>query len=66
MSNLIQRIFEVNHDVRQGTRTSKRENDMLTKHSETRSTLVTLEEPVLFLETSIRGRVFHLLEPLEG
>jgi hypothetical protein len=31
LSNLVQSIFEVNDEVRQGTHTSSRENDVLTQ-----------------------------------
>jgi hypothetical protein len=49
LSSLVQRIFKVNDEVRQGTHTSNRENDVLTQALETRSTQVTLKEPILFL-----------------
>ena len=51
MSELILRFSQVTEEVRQGTRTSNREKDVLTQALGTpRSTLVALEEPVLFLE----------------
>ena len=49
MSSLVQRIYKVNDEVRKGTHSTNRENDVSPKHSETRSTMVALEEPVLFL-----------------
>ena len=49
MSELIQRITQITEEVRQGTRTSNREKDVLTQALEPRSTLVVLEELVFFL-----------------
>ena len=49
MSSLVQRISEAKDEVRKGTCSTNRENDVLTQALRNKSTLVILEEPILFL-----------------